>query len=350
MCRTCISNACAAAAAAARGGGCTSCVAGGFFGRNYDWSVDTPDECLVRVPAQPGRHASIGIAARGAFKVAGEFGVFLTAETIEACLPYATVDGVNDAGVAVSCHSVSEMDVGPAPGTRPGAATRMPASRLVREILDRCDSARAAAALARDVDLFVVPCSALQFLVADATGDACFVGIVSNRVVVTPQVKALTNFCLSEVRRTGCTPPESVGLERYERLTKGLGRVASAADMDRLLREFSFSRCYKAGDEQAWWSEMNGTPNAFCARYPRSPAVFYHNDTNEFAEAAAARLATFAKERVALEEARSHIRRTGTCPPKADAWITIHSCVYDLAHRAVDVRILEGDTSHHFEL
>ncbi len=330
--------------------GCTAAVAGRYFGRNYDWTLDTVDEYLVRVPAASGRHASIGVSALGSLAVLHDFGIDYSADDERSCLPYLTVDGVNDAGVAISCHFVELGDVGMTTGTCESSARSLPCSRFVREVLDTCASARAATELARSSNLYALPGLELQWLVADRSGESFAIGIVSNRVIVTPQAKTLVNYSLAAKNLTGELPPLSSGMEREARLTAGLSKVKSVADMQSLMKDAYYSHYLAEGNEHKWWSEMNGTENEFLERYPKSPEKFFNGDTNLFNEAKAARLAAFATERADLKAGLDHIRRTGKRPEKNGAWMTLHSCVYDLENLSVEVRLLESDSTYRYSL
>jgi len=330
-------------------------VKGRWFGRNFDWYLSVADERLIRVPAAPGRHASIGIVSADLMGglLAGTGGASVV--DLGQVLPYLTMDGVNDCGVGVCCNLVSGKDVGRTTGTHPGGE-RLPVILFVRRVLDEADSAAKAVEMAQTFDCFTAMDDDLHFLVADAGGSSYCIEFVSNRVVVVTNAMAMTNFHLSEHLRTGSYTAEASGIERYTRLTNDLTRVASERDMIAALTAANYSQMGLPGNERTWWSELNGDENSYAAEFPGSPDHFRYGDT-ETADPVAntnafrARMKAFAAdEQPAVAAAKACFARFGGRHPIENVWLTLHSTVYDLQAKTLSVRILEGDRLYRFAL
>ena len=86
-------------------GGCSSVRDGGFLFRNFDYPFDDRAEFVVKMSAGPGRFASVGVAQVGTnlteqFVTSGKWSKWYKA------LPGATVDGINENGVACNINVV----------------------------------------------------------------------------------------------------------------------------------------------------------------------------------------------------------------------------------------------------
>ena len=96
--------------------GCSAVMAAGLYGRNYDYDPRRYDRILVAVQAK-GVHASVGFSDRFTGRL----------------------DGMNEHGLCVGLHQVSERDA------RPGLVCIL----IVRMVLDQCATTREAVALLR---------------------------------------------------------------------------------------------------------------------------------------------------------------------------------------------------------
>ena len=98
--------------------GCSAVMAAGLYGRNYDYDPRRYDRLLVAVQPK-GVHASIGFSDRFTGRV----------------------DGMNEHGLCVGLHQVSEA------AARPGLVCIL----IVRMVLDQCATTREAVALLRRI-------------------------------------------------------------------------------------------------------------------------------------------------------------------------------------------------------
>ncbi len=117
-------------------GGCSAVSIGNQRGRNLDWVYANGVECVVRATKKDNRHASIGIASLVVVPE-GEAGDGQYHEGYE-LLPWATVDGINDAGVCVNCNVVNYQELGPWEMKTETTDDDMHELFFVRLILDNC--------------------------------------------------------------------------------------------------------------------------------------------------------------------------------------------------------------------
>ena len=225
-------------------GGCSGFRDGNFHGRNMDWTVDTVNYYLVRVPEKAERFASIGIAMEF-FAGKSDF------------LPWTMMDGINSQGGVVQVNVVPTGDRGLTASTKPGAP-RMAGFMLVRYLLDRARSAEHAVELVKALDLFGNGKNEMHWMVSDAK-ETFVIEVVNNRIQVAKH-PIMTNFYLTEspyVKKEGVFTKGSAGIERYERLKRHVGKIDSAADMLAAMKEEWYSQAYAPGRELEWWSEFN---------------------------------------------------------------------------------------------
>jgi predicted choloylglycine hydrolase len=118
--------------------GCSAVMAAGLYGRNYDYDPRRYDRILVAVQPK-GVHASIGFSDRFTGRV----------------------DGMNEHGLCVGLHQVSERDA------RPGLVCIL----IVRIVLDQCATTREAIALLRKIPHGL----SFNYSLMDASGAAAVV-------------------------------------------------------------------------------------------------------------------------------------------------------------------------------
>ena len=193
-------------------GGCSAVRDGGFLYRNFDYPFDDRAEFVVRVSAASERFASVGVA---------QVGTNLTEQIVTSgkteyshlykWLPGATVDGINEKGVACNINVVSgdPHEVGwPTNGT-------IHCLGAVRWVLDNAtNAASAASVLATEVYFPSGWTQNFHYMVCDERET----WIVENGSAhdVTYGVKVLTNFRLYPTRDT-----TGEGQERYDALAAG---------------------------------------------------------------------------------------------------------------------------------
>ena len=239
-------------------GGCSARRIGMTVERNYDWFYDETAEFVVSVSKSANRFASLGVASVGtnltdAIVRSGADSPFYR------CLPGATLDGVNENGVAVEINVV--ITNGASWETRGGRDIN--AMGAVRWVLDHATSARSAAAeLAGRV---YIPDSmkrrgySAHFAVCDR--DESWIvedGVAAIRERNVPAV--VTNF-----RVLDPTEPYGTGYERYLMLTNAANPITAAWFREAYRRPFSRPTEFAAPGVGAWtdtaallaWAEAN---------------------------------------------------------------------------------------------
>ncbi|MBQ0100388.1 MAG: linear amide C-N hydrolase, partial [Lachnospiraceae bacterium] len=178
---------------------CTSCRTGDLIGRNFDWAYDDVDEYIIRVPADKatGRHASLGV---GSAFFPPFFQQIIGMEDI---LPVLTMDGINDAGVAINVNVVMSdtFGSGDTVGTRAGEPfgenmDNVCAGFVVRYILDRADSAEHAVELLKNANIYSVLGQEFHWMISDAKA-TYIVETVRNEILVLKskgKEAAMSNF------------------------------------------------------------------------------------------------------------------------------------------------------------
>lgn len=278
------------------GGACSSVRNGNTFARNFDFPYDNRAEFVVRMVAGAGRFASVGVS---------NVGTNLTEEIVTSgkqsrffkCLPGATVDGINENGVAVNINLVCTN------GTERTAwhGNEINAIGAVRWVLDHATSAGMAASnLAAKVyipDALISKGYSAHFMVVDEYQT----WIVEDGVArdYTAKTKVLTNFRVFDMDTVD--DPFGTGYERYDILASG-GNITSAWFRAAYRRPFT-------------------RPTEFSA-----PGIGTHAETNALLAWADANIPQGAPE---------------TLTRNGRSWQTIHTSVYDISGRVLRVAVQE---------
>ena len=93
------------------GAACSVVRNGQIIGRNLDFFYDEMAEIIVRVPAAPGRYASIGVSSCNPNLTANVIDSGQNTPYYEA-VPYFVTDGVNEKGVYASINMAPTGDLG----------------------------------------------------------------------------------------------------------------------------------------------------------------------------------------------------------------------------------------------
>ena len=279
-------------------GRCSARRIGNLLERNYDWFYDESATFVISMGATDGRFASIGVASVGTnlteqFVASGKWSRFYK------CLPGATLDGVNERGIAV------EVNVVVTNGSRwetDRDGRDINAIGAVRWALDHSTSARMAAS--NLADRVYIPQAmkrmgySAHFAVCDK--DETWVvedGVAELRPSEVPAV--LTNF-----RVLDPAEPYGTGYERYEILTNEANSITSAWFRAAYRRPFA-------------------RPTEFAA-----PGVGAWIETD--------RLLAWADANVPQGAPESLERGGGS-------WQTVHSSVYDLERKSLRIAVQETD-------
>lgn len=186
-----------------------------LFGRNFDW-----DSCnaLVLANYPENGYASLSTVnidfitqnLSGAAAMALRLDFAKTAAAL-----YVPLDGMNEAGLAISVNMISD-------GTTVSQDTEKPdltTTTAIRLLLDRAATVEEAIDLLSAYDLHASMGMMIHFAIADATGRSVAVEYIDNEMVVT-ETPILTNFYVTEGEKYGIGSAQSH--ERYERLAAQL--------------------------------------------------------------------------------------------------------------------------------
>ena len=275
-------------------GGCSATYKDGVLSRNFDFPFDERAEFVVRMAAGPGRFASVGVAQVGT-NLTEQFVTSGRPSRWYKALPGATVDGINEHGVAAEINVVDT----PVTGWRTNATDEaIHPLAAVRWVLDHATNAQSAAAhVAANIRFPAGWTQNFHYMIADAEKTY----IVENGEAVSgdeyhepDEPVTMTNFQLSKF------PWEGMGMERFGLLLGG------------------------ANITNAWYT------------HAYSPTA---NWASEFMSVEEQDAATNGWARLGTMEAR---RATGLF------WQTVHTSVYDIPARTLHVAVQEQNDWYAF--
>lgn len=128
---------------------------------------------------------------------------------------YAPLDGMNEAGLAVSVNMIQDSAVIEQNTDKPDITT----TTAIRLLLDKAGSVDEALELLRQYDLHGSMGMMIHFAIADSAGRSVAVEYVDNEMVIT-ETPVLTNFYLAEGEKQGIGTEQSH--ERYDILRNKL--------------------------------------------------------------------------------------------------------------------------------
>ena len=137
--------------------GCSGVQNGKYRGRNYDWYYGDSDICVVHASKTDKRkHASVGICDFS-FIAIDEDGKYDISKLDYSLIPFATIDGINDAGVCIQINVIPYGEnltyENPEFYHTPDVNDDLSGSDVVRYILDFADSVEDAIALLDEKDV-----------------------------------------------------------------------------------------------------------------------------------------------------------------------------------------------------
>ena len=330
-------------------GGCLSFRAHGFHARNYDWKFDKTAEVVVHVPATATRRASVGVA-NVSTNLTDEMVSHGVPSWFYRVLPGRMMDGINDAGVAISVNVVhakgNEADLWP--------GREMSAMGVVRYVLDNHTNAFDAAKwivekvyipakfvdqtgysfhwmVSDERETYIVEDGAMHLIVdpADGGGEHWYFDPVMSNYRLYSSASSGASFARNVV---GSYDPYGCGIERSDAVRAGLSGVTDAVSAMDLLK-------------RAWYSNA----------YPSHPAAdpFWYTEFTS-AEAGLTMLAPDEKLRELADLAdvfyiKDHSTASATYRTGI-SWQTVHSSVYDITNRTLAVRVQEDNKIYNFSL
>ncbi len=295
---------------------CSAVRNGNFYGRNLDFFMTECAEFVVRVPAKEGRHASVGVAKLD-MSTDADIEKGYPEEKLY-LLPWATYDGINDAGLFCNMNVVAYADGGDNPGTNPGKPDVMN-TMLIRALLDNCASVDEAIEYINNHNIIGHNLGGfnLHFMIGDPEKNVVL-EFINNQAVIKEQY-IMTNFFINLDKLT----PGADGIERYNILKEHYAEGGESMEgMWNLLKRVKYSQAYDPDAKPYWKSE-----NFAGGKYNMDTPV----DT------------FLADPKIKAEmEAFKKYKETGEYDPKAKLWFTTHNSTYDIKEKKLWVTIREN--------
>ncbi len=299
--------------------GCSSVRNGNFHGRNYDWNYDDTNEYVIHVPAEGGRHASVGVVSL----VSGPDFMADSSKKPEDMLPYLpymTLDGINDAHVVVNSN-MSNSTYGPTTGSNPGKP-RLNGMRVVRAILDNAGSVEEAVKLLQDHDVYMPAAFDLHYMISDPK-ETAVVEFINNKMHVDRNARVMTNYYVT----LPYLQPDALGVERAEILKVHYQEGNTKDGMIKLMDRARASRVFEQDAVHLWVSEFAGSV------LPGSDKKYTLLEADKIREYMVPYLAK-----------HKRVRNSGSM------WQTVHCSVFDIENLKLCVIAQENGIRHDFEL
>lgn len=244
--------------------GCSTLKAEGehgevLFGRNFDWN--TCDALIVQSAPESG-YASISTVNRDFIDQSG-VPVGRLPDNIQALVSlYAPLDGMNEAGLAVSVNMIQDGATIDQNTDKPDLTT----TTAIRLLLNQAANVEDALHLLEQYDMHSSMGMMIHFAIADSTGRSVAVEYVNNEMVVT-ETPVVTNFYLAEGEKYGIGTEQSH--TRYEILTDLLARQSTFTMEDMRDAMSSVSKRNFGEFESTEWSIVFDLTNGIARYYHR---------------------------------------------------------------------------------
>lgn len=195
-----------------------------FFGRNFDWN--TCNAMIVESHPENG-YASLSTVnmdfiTQGAGSAMEAVMKLEQVQTMAAL--YAPLDGMNEAGLAVSVNMIQDSANISQNTGKPGITT----TTAIRLLLDKAANVEEALELLGQYDLHASMGYMVHFAIADRAGRSVAVEYVNNEAVIT-ETPVLTNFYLAPGEKNGIGTRQSH--QRFEILTDLLAQNSSLTEI-----------------------------------------------------------------------------------------------------------------------
>ncbi len=190
-----------------------------LFGRNFDWK-----NCEAMVVES---HPENGYASLSTVNMdfitqnvsGGMVGMALNLDEVKTIAAlYAPLDGMNEAGLAVSVNMIQDSAAIEQNTEKPDITT----TTAIRLLLDKAGNVEEALELLGQYDLHGSMGMMIHFAIADSTGRSVAVEYVDNEMIIT-ETPVLTNFYLTEGEKQGIGTQQSH--ERYDILLNQLEKT-----------------------------------------------------------------------------------------------------------------------------
>ena len=164
-----------------------------LMGRNYDYPET---DCLMLYCDPENGYGSMGMVDLSFLNLGTLKGQTppdsFTGRIPALILPYATVDGVNEAGLAISILQLNEPEIHQDMGRKDIILTV-----AIRAVLDKCASVEEATALLDSYDMHSMLEQSSHFFITDKSGNSVVVEWINDEMTIT-ETPAVTNYVLSD--------------------------------------------------------------------------------------------------------------------------------------------------------
>ena len=341
-------------------GACTVFKKNNIYARNYDFHYSQDADFIVRVPRIGDRYASVGMGYKKGLKASDVYNHLYTEEQIK-LIPFITVDGINENGVAVNVNVVPASDNSQA-GVAVGEGEEVYNTMIVRYILDHATSASNAVTLLSNIKIlptkpildmgyeyhWMIADSSKAYIVEIYDGELKIIesNIMTNFFINTLTID-LTQYNLptpySHSQLEGAAPSSvglglaSSGVERYNVVRANLSNVDTINSAVTLMRNLKYSLLYTtliaedipATMEHYWFSDFahEAHKEGSSEYLDIDSLVSEYMASSEFNTIRAMGTAAFENKNRDLE---------------VKPWQTVHTAVYDLTNKTITIESQEG--------
>lgn len=335
-------------------GACSSFSKNNFLARNYDWNYGDTVTFVVHTAGISGRYKTLGVANTPELsKNIVESGKSSVGYKL---LPFHTLDGINECGLAISTNVVPCFDdeYGKVTVVNPENLIEVSTRMLVRYLLDNCASLEEVEDVVNNKLKIYTSKDLLKmnytqhYLIKDSTGSKILEFVKNEDGIIKPifiDGYKMTNFHIDKTdfkedgmiltpkdrteEDTDFIEPHAAGLERYNYITSNLDfDKSSNIPLDKvkaMLKNLNYTNTYKfidpeykVMDRKIWYSEFSGILGLKASdtkeKYEKSGVLEY-----------------------ALKAYKNRTRKN------ADTWETIHSSIYNIEDKTLNLRIEEGE-------
>ncbi|MDO4939366.1 MAG: hypothetical protein Q4E54_05325 [Lachnospiraceae bacterium] len=348
---------------------CSGVQNGKYRGRNYDWTYADTDLCIVHSAVSKNRpHASVGVADISF--LANDDGSYDYSR-----LPFVTVDGINDAGVCIQVNVMPFGENGKLNHTET-PDDDLKGACVVRLVLDYADSVETALDLLKDKDILteIDTAEELHWMISgpasktDKTTKTVVLEIFPDGQHITSDFvddkPIMANFNISNFDGTPASVGFGFGYERWQILNENFDQADSVIGTFDLMEKVFYTKLYDLYGERFWYSEYDGTDlskyydaetlkyylgedlyDYYMTNYNSIPytAAFWDGDREIYGDIS--RTGTIAP---AVKIAADNYKKQNT--EDGSLWITIHTSVYDLENKTLDIQMRESQDHLHFTI
>ena len=347
---------------------CSGIQMGRYRGRNYDWYYDDTDLCVVHTTVTENRpHASVGVADMSFIK--GEDG-----DIQKGKIPFATVDGINDAGVCIQVNVMPYNENGELSHTQ-STDDDLNGAHVVRLILDFAGSVEEAVELLEQRDIYSAfgTQEELHWMISgpagreDSSMKTVILEVFPDGLHITDKfvndIPVMTNFNVSNFDGSCESVGWGLGYERWQILCENASQANSVMGTFDLMEKVFFSKMYDLYSDQFWYSEYALVNLSDYYSEEELKSIIGEDVYNAYMEAAGG---VYYLPALWDGEASigGDISKTGIIAPAVkkvsdkyndqnfgtDLWITLETSVYDLENLTLDLSVRESQDHYHFTI